>query len=617
MTTHSEATTRLDSGWRQLAAQMAATHAQGPTRTWDAPSELLNAAKALFTASADRWTEDAAELMAGIGRLLGHGPFPAVPLHAATDRSPLPPALRPDRVLGPPEEDVLLHALAHATPAGTQPWPGGSPDPVQLSEVLRTLTGAIPCRMVPLRAAALRYLLVQFPAADELLQRQLVRRAIWLLNPRADDPVSLLSGLTAPADPLVTPLIVNPRTARLAGDPAAFTVSDWARWERTGEPVRLSGRIQALRTHRHLAFADLQWDGRQAQLALGPQLASDLQVGDLITARGNRGTSRTGQATLFVEELEYHQPGALPGPAGGELSAVLSQVRGHLADARFVETISPVLAPTYFGGTAMPFSTWAASAEQQQYLRVTTEMDLLHVLSAGVSRCYEIGPSFRNEGLRGRSTKEFLMLEAYAADLDLDGLTDFVVSLVRDSASYPAPLRTVTFDGAFKQLSGIDPAETVALRRLARELVPVTAARTDDPDLLARRLWRSSIRNQLQGLTLVIAIPGPSSPLIAGTGRAAQRVWLYADGIEIAEISRNERDPATLARRFSEQFERDPHPVHRDYRDVISLFESGVPPCVGVGLSLTRLAELSRQHTPPHIPDPRRSRTHGTASNDR
>ena len=612
MTRHSEATAPLHSSYRQLAAQMAATHAQGAAATWDAAGELLNVAKTLFASPSDGWAEGAAQLMAGVARLLGHGPFPAVPLHAAKDRSPLPPELRPDRAVGPPEEDVLLHALAYATPAGARPWPGGHPDPVQLSEVLRTLTGAIPCRMAPLRAAALRYLLVQFPAADELLRHQLLRRAIWLLDPRTDNPLTLLSGLTAAADPLVIPLVVSPRGDHPTGGPAAFTVSDWARWERTEEPVHLSGRIQALRTHRHLTFADLHWDGRQAQLALLPDQITDLQVGDLITARGKRGASRTGQATLFVEELEYHQPGALPDSAVDGLSAVLGQVRGQLADARFAETISPVLAPSYFGGAALPFTTWAAAAEQQQYLRVTTEMDLLHALSTGVSRCYEIGPSFRNEGLRGRTTKEFLMLEAYAADLDLDGLTDFVVSLVRDSASHPAPLRTVTFDAAFQQLSGIDPGDSSALRRLARELVPVTAARTDDPDLLARRLWRSSIRSQLRGLTLVTAIPGPSSPLIAGTGRAARRVWLYADGIEIAEISRNERDPATLARSFSEQFERDPHPVHRDYRAVVSLFENGVPPCVGVGLSLTRLAELSRQHTPPYIPASRRGRTYGT-----
>jgi len=615
-TSHSKALTvsLLDADCRQLAAQIAMTHARGTTATWAASDELLDAAKQLFTATADKRSESTPDLLAGIGRLLGHGPFPAVRLHAAHERSPIPLELRPTRPVGPPEEDVLLHALAYATPPGSRPWPLAHPDPARLAAAVRALTGAVSCRMAPLRAVALRYLLEQQHVVEDHSHRQLSRRAAWLLDPRVDDPATLLSRLTQPQDPLLTALDVTPRSARRMSSPATFAVADWERWEAAHGLVRLSGRIRTLRVHRHLTFADLQWSGRAAQLALRPDLAADLRGGDLVTVRGTCAPSRTGQRTVFVDEVEFHQPGVLEAGDDHAVSAVLGPVRRRLAEAGFAETISPVLSSGYFGGSSLPFTTWAAAAEQNQYLRVTTELDLLRALSAGVSRSYEIGPSFRNEGLRGRSSNEFLMLEAYSADLDLTGMTDFVVTLVRSTAGCTAPLRTVTFDAAFQALSGIDPGDVAGVRRLARELVPVTAARSDDPDLLARRLWRSSTRHRLRGLTLITAVPGPSSPLIAGTGRAAQRAWLYVDGTEIAEVSRNEGDPAVLARSFREQLDRDPHPVHRDYRSVISTFERGVPPCVGVGLSMTRLAQIARQHVP-DIPVPGRRRTHAPAPN--
>ncbi|MEY9938572.1 amino acid--tRNA ligase-related protein [Streptacidiphilus sp. MAP5-3] len=602
------------SGSRRLAAQMSATHGQGHTATWDAAGELLDAAKLVFTATPDEQPETTADLLAGIARLLQYGPFGAVPLHAATAQSPVHAALRPERPLGPPEEDVLLHALSHAAPPGTEPWPDSQPDPARLAEAVRALTGAIPCRTVPLRATAIRYLLSRLPGADAALRRRLLRRAAWLLDPRTDDALTLLLRLTGPTDPLIATITVGPRAFRPAASPGSFALSDWARWESARDAVRLSGRIHALRVHRRLTFADLRWEGQLAQLALTPEAAQDVHTGDLATVRGIRGESRTGQPTLFVEDLEYLQSGAIPESTGAELRTVLGPVRSQLAAAGFVETITPTLSDSYFGGGARPFATWAAAAEQHQYLRVTTELGLLQTLSSGTTRCYEIGPSFRNEGLRGQPAKEFLMLEAYAADLDLQGLSQHIVALVRAAATYPAPLRTLTFDSAFHDLSGIDPRDSASVRRLARELVPVTAARTDDPDLLARRLWRNSIRSRLPGLALITSIPGPASPLIDGVGRAAQRMWLYADGIEIAELSQNERSPAALANSFREQFARDPYPVHRDYRSVIAMFENGVPPCVGVGLSITRLAELSSRHTPPTIPASRRSQVDAPAS---
>ncbi|WP_370219873.1 amino acid--tRNA ligase-related protein [Kitasatospora sp. GAS1066B] len=597
------------SGRDRLAQEVAATHATSPRAEWDAPRDLLDAARGLFTADSDGQDRGAEVILAGIARLLTHGPFASVRLHGTATGSLLPEALRPEQQFGPPEADVLLHALAAAAPPGSELWPQGPADPEKLSNAIRALCGRIPCRTVALRATAVCYLLRLVPTADTSRRRWLLRRTIWLLDPRTEDALLLLLGLTGPDDPLVHRLAST--SARSAEGPESaepFPLSSWSNWRTVEGVLRLGGRIYALREHRRLTFADLRWDDNIAQLALAREQARALRTGDLVTVSGTRGTTRTGQPTVFVTRVDRHQPGAgAQEPAAAGPARILKPVRDHLAAAGFLETISPVLTDGYFGGAARPFTTWAAGAEHHQYLRVTTELALLKVIAAGTSRCYEIGASFRNEGLRGQQAKEFLMLEAYAADIDLSSMTEFLVSLTREVADYRGALRQISFDDAFREVSGLDPSDSPAVRALAAERIPATSARTDDLDILARRLWRNSLRSALPGLVAINAIPGPASPLIAGTGRAAERVWLYIDGLEVAEASRNELRPDLLAETFQRQFDRDPHPVHRDYREALAMFDQGIPPCVGIGLSLTRLAHLARQHAaPPSVPSPRR-----------
>ncbi|TQF06328.1 hypothetical protein E6W39_34115 [Kitasatospora acidiphila] len=594
-------------GYSLLAAQIAATHAAFPRTTWDAPGELLDAARALFATDAGEAPEGAEDLLAGIASLLAHGPYPAVQLHGHTSGSTLPTAIRPERPYGPPEEDVLLHAISVARPPGTEPWPSGPADLVRLGRVTPVLTGAIPCRTVVLRAAAARYLLRRLLPTDDAQRRWLLRRIAWLLDPRNDDAGSLLLRLMGPEDPLVAHLGDHLHQASQPGVSEPFPFSERQDGQIEDGVIRRGGRILALRKHRCISFADLHWDSCTEQLAIGRDLAAGLRAGDLVAVRGTQGVSSTGQPTVFVSHLERHQSGALRAvPEASAASTALRLTRTHLADGGFTEVITPILTDSYFGGAARPFSTWAAAAERRQYLRVTTELALLDIIASGTSRCYEIGPSFRNEGLRGQPAKEFLMLEAYAADLDLASMTEYAVTLISSVTAQRGPLRRLSFDDAFRELSGVDPSDASAIHALAIERIPVTAARTDDPDILARRLWRSTLRHRLQGFVAVESIPGPGSPLIAGTGRAAQRIWLYVDGLEVAEVSRNELDPGVLADAFQRQFAHDPRPVHRDYRQVIAMFESGVPPCAGLGLSVTRLVQLARRDgLPLTVPSPR------------
>jgi lysyl-tRNA synthetase class II len=575
---------------RETATQIAAFHAATTPSVWDAATDVLEAARVLFDTDQPGGVPDSApDILAGLGRLLQHGQHPAVRLHTGLTGNVLTP-LKPRSSTGPPEEDILRYALAAAVPVNGKLWPLGPADQESFARTARILIGPIRCRLTALRIVAAIYLLRLLPESPVRQRRDILRRLIWLTDPRAEDAISLLRGLTAPHDVLAPPL-------RSYDDfQATLTRFPLAGWSSTCTPdirICLSGRIHAVRRHRKTVFADLAWDGQSVQLCLDPGLGSQLRNGDLVVMHGYNVLTRSRAFAVSVTQIEQLQRGTLPQRLPiSQTSVVLGPLRRYLDDMGFAEFITPLMSDAFGGGTARPFTTWANAANRRQYLRVTTELNLLAAIAAGTSRCYEIGPSFRNEGLRGQPVKEFTMLEAYCVDLALDDLIEHVATLIGSLESAPPSPQRMSFDEAFTQITGVNPSDAPAVRAMAAAHIPAYYARTEEVDLLTRRLWRNLVRQQLRGLVAITAIPGPSSPLVAGMGRQAERVWLYLDGVEIAEASRNELHPRILSERFERQFADDPHPVHRAYQDVLSIIEDGLPPVVGVGLGVTRLAQV-------------------------
>ncbi|MEV6506752.1 amino acid--tRNA ligase-related protein [Streptomyces sp. NPDC051642] len=598
------------------AAQDAAGyHAESPPAAWDATAALLRAVAVVSVTGTAVDRETARSLFAGLGGLGLDGPHRQVRLYTARSDVALPEGLRPAHPLGAPEEDVFRLALAAACPAA--PWPEGPVDGAALTDAVRTLAGRIGCRVPTLAAVAALWLLRSLESADPDRHRWILRRLVWLTDPQVADATRLMSLLTGPGDPLVRLTVPAPAADGCPGtdDEEPLPLADWHRPAAgPGDERRLGGRVLAVRRHRRWTFADLSWSGRSTQLALGAEQSVRPRPGDLLAVRGHGGRSRGGTPVLFVDEVLQHRPtrsARTPGraaPAVGGVAEAVNAVKPRLAAQGFEEMLSPVLSGGFFGGASRPFTTRHAARNRPLYLRVTTELDLLRRLAEGRTRVYEVGPSFRNESLRGDAVKEFAMLEAYAADLRLDGMADLVARLVTDVLDETRAPRRTAFDDAFAETSGVHPADEAGVLRLAAEHTPDTLSRTADPGVLVQRLWRGTFRHRLPGVALIDRIPGPGSPFIAGEDRAARRVWLSVDGVELAEISVNERDPDRLARRLAEQFRTDPHPVHRDYRDVLETFADGVPPCVGVGLGLERLAGLRDARRRPDAPEeePRR-----------
>lgn len=75
-------------------------------------------------------------------------------------------------------------------------------------------------------------------------------------------------------------------------------------------------------------------------------------------------------------------------------------MRNFLLQDGFVDVQTPILADTAGGAVARPFTTYATEfADKQLSLRIAPELWLKRLVIGGLERVFEIGPSFRNEGI--------------------------------------------------------------------------------------------------------------------------------------------------------------------------------------------------------------------------
>lgn len=110
-------------------------------------------------------------------------------------------------------------------------------------------------------------------------------------------------------------------------------------------------------------------------------------------------------------------------------SLILSEIRRFMEEAQFLEVETPILQSIYGGAEAKPFTTNLHALNQDMFMRIALEISLKKLIVGGMSRVYEIGKVFRNEGMDRTHNPEFTMLEAYAAYWDYNDMMALVENL--------------------------------------------------------------------------------------------------------------------------------------------------------------------------------------------
>ena len=215
--------------------------------------------------------------------------------------------------------------------------------------------------------------------------------------------------------------------------------------------TRVAGRIVSYRLMGKAGFAHLQGAGGRIQIYVrkdvvgekGFQLFHLLDLGDHVGVRGHVFRTKTGELSIWVEELLFLSKALLPLPEkwhgladielryrqryldliATEKSREVFQTRARIIrelrqffDGRgYMEVETPMMHPIAGGATARPFITHHNTLDIDLYLRIAPELYLKRLTVGGFDRVYEINRNFRNEGISTQHNPEFTMLEFYEA----------------------------------------------------------------------------------------------------------------------------------------------------------------------------------------------------------
>lgn len=422
---------------------------------------------------------------------------------------------------------------------------------------------------------------------------------------------------------------------------------------RTGERVALTGRVIFQRNTGKLCFAKLrEGDGSEIQVMLsladvGEEALADFKalvdIGDLLAVRGEVITSRRGELSVSVTEWELaaktlrpfpneHRPlseearirlryvDMMIRPEARDMvrtkATVLRSLRRTLDERGYTEVETPILQLTNGGAAARPFRTHLNALDQPMLLRIALELDLKRAMIGGVEKVYEIGRTFRNEGLDSTHAAEFSMLEAYEAYGDQFTMMELTKALVLDAARVVG--RTVVpgrdgsqidLEGEWRQASILDLVSAavgaqVTVETSAEALRGYSEAHGVElqpkwgSEEIVVELYEQLCEDQLINPTFVMDYPSAVKPLAKAhrSKPGLNEAWdLIINGVELAPAYSELNDPVVQRERLQAQslLAAQGNPEAMELDEVfLKAMEYGMPPAGGLGLGVDRLIML-------------------------
>ncbi|WP_433660840.1 bifunctional lysylphosphatidylglycerol synthetase/lysine--tRNA ligase LysX [Nocardia sp. CA-128927] len=439
--------------------------------------------------------------------------------------------------------------------------------------------------------------------------------------------------------------------------PPTHTVAG-ARQSPRGTTVRVCGRLLRIRDYGGVIFAVVRDWTDDIQLVIdrdrvgadrSAEFTEFFDLGDLIEVSGQIGRSRRGELSLLAADWRmlgkclHPLPDKWKGLSDPEAkvrqryvdmainpetrevlakrSAVVRSLRDSLNAWGYLEVETPILQQVHGGANATPFLTHINAYDLDLYLRIAPELYLKRLCVGGMEKVFEIGRTFRNEGVDFSHNPEFTILEAYEAHSDYERMMHVCRQLIQEAAlaanGAMVALRPQP-DGSYEQvdISGEWAVKTVhgaVSEALGVEITPETELdqlreicdkaevpyqHGWDAGQVVLEMYEHLVESATEEPTFYINFPTSVSPLtrahrlIAGV---TERWDLVAWGVELGTAYSELTDPVEQRRRLTEQSllaaNGDPEAMELD-EDFLQALEHAMPPTGGLGMGVDRVVML-------------------------
>ena len=299
-------------------------------------------------------------------------------------------------------------------------------------------------------------------------------------------------------------------------------------------------------------------------------------------------------------------------------SKIISNIRKILEEKGYLEVETPILNTISGGATARPFITHHNALNIDMYLRIALELNLKRLIVGGFDKVFELGRTFRNEGMDIRHNPEFTMLELYAAYEDYNYMMNLTEELFSRTAKDVLGTTTITYQGqeinlepgwkritmidAIKEVTNIDfneinsDEEAVKLAKEHNIEIPDKTKETRG-DIISL-FFDEYVEKTLIQPTFIYDYPVEISPLAKKKKedtRLTERFEVFIGGREYGNAFSELNDPIDQYERFKKQVEArnagDEEAGMMD-EDYIQALEIGLPPTGGLGIGIDRLVML-------------------------
>ncbi len=360
-----------------------------------------------------------------------------------------------------------------------------------------------------------------------------------------------------------------------------------------------------------------------------------IDIGDFIGIRGDLFKTKTGELTINVKDFKLITKSLYPlpekwhglkdvetryrqryldlisNPEVKEIflkrNKIIKLIRDFLNERGFIEVETPILHPIAGGAAAKPFKTYHNALDMELFLRIAPELYLKRLVVGGFERVYELGRTFRNEGVSTQHNPEFTIMELYQSYATYEDLMDLIEELIcfvtetllgalefdyQDmKVNMKRPWRRINLIESIKSRLG---EEILSDEFLFKKATSLGIAHKGIRGKAIVELFERTTGDEIVDPTFVYGFPIDVSPLARKNDlnpEITDRFELYLAGREVANAFSELNDPVDQKERFLKQldFKSKGEEVHEMDEDFIGALEHGMPPTAGAGIGVDRL----------------------------